>query len=162
VTTSVRISAGIFYFFRTRLRRNHTRHTIVDTQLTVNFTRLFDQIMCQIAESNLRFAGVLRIVKTETSLNRRSRCRYFTRRIRATYELPGAIGGVVCFLVSLQFRHAVVRTLRFDSVPMNRSRLPWPIVGYSETKAEQDLDPVPDNFSTFRENSSAGLRPSGN
>src|SRR5215475_7890202 len=32
-------------FFRTRLRRNHACYAIVDTQLTVNFTRMFDQIV---------------------------------------------------------------------------------------------------------------------
>jgi hypothetical protein len=52
-------------FSRTRLRRNHACYAIVDTQLTVNFTRMFDQIVRQINESNLRFTGVLRIVITE-------------------------------------------------------------------------------------------------
>jgi hypothetical protein len=29
-------------FLRTRLRRSHTCHTVVDTQLAVNFARMFD------------------------------------------------------------------------------------------------------------------------
>jgi hypothetical protein len=31
-----------FLFLRTRLRRSHSCHTIVDTQLAVNFARMFD------------------------------------------------------------------------------------------------------------------------
>ena len=52
-------------FLRTRLWRNHARCAIVGAQLAINLSGMFDQIVRQIGESNLRFTGVLRIVITE-------------------------------------------------------------------------------------------------